>query len=190
MTMLNNLEAERSVTRTTQIIVAALAGGLLVFLAIVLIVEPPGPPAGPGRDNPLKLPFLTMIAVGIGIACLIMSFVAPGLLVSNGLKQLVERPPGEPAPTDPWKEGPTLPSNDVGGLLRLFQTQLIMASALVEGAGFFALIAYMIDRHPVALGFGAFLIAALLARFPTFERVHGWLDDQSARLSRLRRDNF
>lgn len=188
MTTLNNVEAVRNFTRTSQIIVAALAGGLAVFLAVVLLfIEPSGPPAGPGRGNPLGLPFLTLVALGFAIFGVILSLVAPGLVVNNGLRQIAERGPGEAAPTDPWKEGPSLPANDVGALLPLFQTQLIIASALVEGAAFFALIAFMVERHPLAMGIAVLLIAVLLSRFPIVDRVQGWLDDQSARLARIRR---
>ncbi len=191
MTTLDNAEAVRGVTRMTQIIVGSLALGLLVFLTIVLfVIEPTGPPAGPDRANPLGLPLLTLLAVVFGVVALVLSFLAPGMVIAGGLKQIAERPPGDPAPTDPWKEGPTLPANDVGGLLPLFQIQLIIASALTEGAAFFALIAYMVERHPFALGLAALLIVVLLSRFPTLDRVHGWLDDQSARLANLRRGDF
>jgi len=191
MTTLDNAEAVRGAARMAQIIVGSLAMGLLVFLAIVLfVIEPTGPPAGPERANPLGLPLLTLVATVFGTVGLVLSFLAPGLMISNGLKQIAERPPGDPAPTDPWNEGPTLPANDVGALLPLYQTQLIIASALTEGAAFFALIAYMIERHPLALGLAALLIAVLLSRFPTLDRVHGWLDDQSARLARIRRGDF
>jgi len=191
MSTLNNADAVQTVTRTAQILVAAMAGGPLLFLAVVLLViEPTGPPPGPNQGNPLGLPLLTLLATVFAIGALFLSFVAPGMVVGNGLKQIAERPPGDPAPTDPWKEGPTLPSNDVGALLPLFQTQLIIASALIEGAAFFALIAYMLERHPLALGITAFLIATLLSWLPTLDRVHAWLDDQSARLSRLRRGDF
>lgn len=190
MSTLNNAEAVRNITRTSQIIVAALAGGVLVFLAIVLVIETDQPAPAAGQNNPLGLPMLTLIAVVFGVVNVVLSLLVPGVMVGNGLKQLVERPPGDPAPTDPWKEGPTLPSNDVGGLLPLFQTQLIIASALVEGSAFLALIAYMMERHPLALGIAAVLVVVLLSRFPTLDRVHGWLDDQSARLAELRRGNF
>jgi hypothetical protein len=57
----------------------------------------------------------------------------------------------------------------------VYQTLLIIACALCEGPGFFCLIAYLVERQPLALG-GAAVAAALIAiRFPTTERVRSWV---------------
>jgi hypothetical protein len=36
----------------------------------------------------------------------------------------------------------------------------------------------MLERHPVALGTAIVLLGALIARFPTADRVGAWLDRQ------------
>jgi hypothetical protein len=49
---------------------------------------------------------------------------------------------------------------------------------LLEGAAFFATIAYMLERNPLALATAIVLLGTLAARFPTSDRVNAWLDRQ------------
>jgi hypothetical protein len=49
---------------------------------------------------------------------------------------------------------------------------------MLEGAAFFATIAYMLERNPIALATAIVLLGALVARFPTSDRVNAWLDRQ------------
>lgn len=186
----NNAEDVRRVARTAQILLAVAAALPLLLLAMVLIIEPPGPPRAPEPGGLLGLPFLTLTAVVSGAVGLVLSFLAPALIVANVLKRRAETPAEHLAPMDPWEEGLNLPASDDEALLQLFQTQLLIASGLTEGTAFFPLLVYAFEPHPLTLGSGALLIAVLLSRFPTLDRVHGWLDDQSARLARIRRGDF
>lgn len=158
----------------------------LLLLAMVLIIEPPGPPPAPAPGRFLGPPFLTLTAVVSGALGLILSWLAPRLIVANVLKRRARTPHEELAPMDPWQEGLNLPASDDDALLQLFQTQLLISSGLTEGTAFFPLLVYAFEPHPLTLKVGALLIAVLLSRFPTLNRVHGWLDHQSARLERLR----
>lgn len=175
MSTTDNAASVQNLARVMQIIVGAMAAGLVVFLAIVLVMERIDPPGGPDRAFILGLPMMTLLAVIFGFTCPLMSFVIPGLIADGGLKQLANR-----APT-------AEPADDAAAIGQLFQTRLIIASALIEGAAFLALIAYMLEHHPVALGVAVALIAVLLSRIPTLDRVQGWMDEQTARLARLRR---
>jgi len=73
---------------------------------------------------------------------------------------------------------PLDPASTTGKLVQLFQSQLIIGAALLEGAAFFAGIAYMLERSPLALATAIVLLIALAARFPTSGRVHAWFDRQ------------
>ncbi len=64
----------------------------------------------------------------------------------------------------------------------VYQTQLIIASALNEGPAFFAGVAYLIGKDTIALGVGVLLIAVLASRFPTRDRVARWIDEQQEKL--------
>lgn len=184
MATLSNAEAVQSITRVSQIIVGAMVGGLLFFLAMVLVIGRDEPPAD--WNGPTGPPMLTVVAFFIASAGLVLTFLAPSFVVAKGLKRLARLGPEDLAMQDPWKEGGALPATDVGALLQLFQTQTIIAAALAEGPAFLALIAYMIDGGPLPLGISGLLIVAMMVRFPTIDRVHVWLDEQLARLNRLR----
>jgi hypothetical protein len=70
------------------------------------------------------------------------------------------------------------PAGDTGRLLPVYTTQLIMGAAINEGMAFFAAIAFMLERHPIALGTAIVLLGGLVARFPTVDRVNAWIDRQ------------
>ena len=71
---------------------------------------------------------------------------------------------------------------DAGKLAMVYQTQLIIGAALNEGVTFFAAIAYLIGKNPIALGLGILLVGGLIARFPTKDRVALWIDRQQEQL--------
>lgn len=160
----------------------------LLFLATVLMLAPPGPRPAAGPNRFLGLPFLTLTAVVAGVVGLALSAVAPAWIVAAVLKRRAATPADRLAPMDPWGEGLNLPASDDDALLQLYQTQLLIASGLTEGTAFFPLLIHAFEPHPLTLGVGALLIAAMLSRLPTLNRVHRWLDRQSARLDRLRRE--
>ena len=85
------------VTHTCQIIVAALIMGVVLFLVIVVLLVParmamvpqPGggtlvPPAG------RELPLITYIAVSLGLADLVLSFVIPNFNVASARRQIAK----------------------------------------------------------------------------------------------------
>ena len=85
----------------------------------------------------------------------------------------------EESPTQPAQ---IFPAGDTGKLAFVYQTQLIIGSALCEGMAFFAAIAYMLERNPLALGMALILLACLAVRIPTRDRVNAWIDQQQSML--------
>jgi hypothetical protein len=80
---------------------------------------------------------------------------------------------GEPVQTrkDPLADAPRR-------LLPLYQTQLLIGAAILEGMAFFATLAYMLERNKIALAIAAFLLGCLASRFPTVDRINRWLERQ------------
>jgi hypothetical protein len=54
----------------------------------------------------------------------------------------------------------------------------IIGLALLEGAAFFADVAYMQEGQPLALGVAGAAVMLILLRFPTESRLRGWLELQ------------
>jgi hypothetical protein len=168
-------------TRTCQIIVGALVMGVVSFLVIVLLFVPrsimlaPVPaaagPAGAPMPAPLPagLPIITYIALAMGISVLVLSFVVPNLIVSRARSQMAKGT----APKIGKAE-----ADDGAAFLPIYQTQLIIGAALLEGGAFFAAIAYMLERSPLALLAAGVLLGLLVTRVPTIERVRGWIEKQ------------
>jgi hypothetical protein len=77
-------------------------------------------------------------------------------------------------------------ATDADKLLAVFQSRCVMASALLEGPGFFAGIAYLLEGQPFALGVTAAAVLLMLATFPTRGRVERWLEVQQARVDEMR----
>jgi hypothetical protein len=180
----------QAVTRTSQIIVGSLAMGVIWFMAIVLFLlsTPDGPPGeGPAAA---RAPIITYMAAAVGAAALVASYFVPNLIVDSGLRGILKSGPSAPTRAD--ESGAKQVKSGIAAhqLLPLYQTQLIVGAALVEGGAFFATIAYMLEHQYLALGAAGVLLAALLARFPTLDRVNGWLEDKLGRLRELHGEDF
>jgi hypothetical protein len=191
MSEMNDPEVLEPITRTCQIIVGTLIAGVVFFLVIVLFVIPSGmnpapAPAGGGAALPAPagpgLPIITYLAVAMGIAGLVMSFVVPSILATNARRQIAKGTWTPPTSRDPSQPAQIYPAGDTGKLAVVYQTQLIIGSALCEGMAFFASIAYMLERNPIALVTAIVLIGGIIARFPTRDRVNAWLDQQQGKL--------
>ena len=68
------------------------------------------------------------------------------------------------------------------GLCGVYLNQLIIGAAINEGAAFFAGVAYLLERNPIALAVALVLIAGVIARFPTANRVERWIEQQQEKL--------
>jgi hypothetical protein len=176
--------------RTCQIIVGALIMGVVTFLAIILFAIPPlmnPAPALPGEGaggaaiaapGNSSLPVITYAAVALSLIELVLSFVVPKINVARARRQMALEAPTATTEGVPSQPKQLYPEGYTGKLAPLYQTQLIIGSALLESAAFFAAIAYMLERNPIALAMAVVLLSALVARFPTSDRVNAWLDCQ------------
>jgi hypothetical protein len=136
------------------------------------------------------VPLITYLAVGMGIAGLVLSFVIPNMIVASARRKIAKGMWTPPVKQDPTKLAQILPAGDTGKLAFVYQTQLIIGSALCEGMAFFATIAYMLERNPLALGMALILLAGLVIRIPTRNRVNAWIDQQQSKLQMERQGAF
>jgi hypothetical protein len=164
----------RAMLTNMRIISAALISGVVVFLAVVLFVMKSDPKPGS--------PLLTYIGLAFGAGALVFAFIIPGFVGGSIKQALVE---GKRVDLPPQFKA-TQDVGIVGNLLFLFQTRLIIGYAILKGAAFFNLVAYMIERQDVSLAIVGLLLAAMLVKFPTRGKVEGWLADETRSLAELR----
>jgi hypothetical protein len=147
------LPSETVPFQTVQIIAAALIVGPLIFAGIAYgatIGQPPGDA------------LLGYIAVGFSAMALVMSLVIPGVVISQKLRTLGGQGSGIPT----------------AAFFAAYQTQVIVRSALLEGAAFFCCIAYMSTRLWWTLGTALVLLAVMAVFFPTRSRFDDWVRQQ------------
>jgi hypothetical protein len=161
--------------RTLQIICGALAAGVVTFLVVVLVINgPPNAAAAPG--------VLTYLSGGFFLVMLVVSIIVPRSIVQSQIAHIA---------CGTWKPPEQLPANyDVSAesakLLMAYQTHMIVRLALLESAGFFALVAYLSEGHWLALAVAICALALLLSQFPTRGRVENWSEYARSRMQEIR----
>ena len=156
----------RKMLLTSQIIVAACVTRCLFFLLIVLLIVP-------GElgswDLGLGKP-MTCVALVVAFGILAARIIVPGVITNQMLQQLAKRQPKEPD----WKD-----------LFGVYQTTLIIKSAMLEGATFLLVIMYMLEHSPWTLALAVVFLLLLLMHVPTPLRVDDWIERQSAAVKEI-----
>ncbi|MEX2093677.1 MAG: hypothetical protein WD971_13420 [Pirellulales bacterium] len=166
-------------TRTMQIIVGALAGGVLSFFGVVLMFGQQQ--AGPPPDEPM----LTYMSVVTAFVALVMAIFFPGVVLrSQRQAMLAGTPPLEAGSIG----GPPLPEaeRELGPLVVGYQTALIVRCALLEGAAFFCLTAYLLERQTLSLVAAGMMLLFLLGGFPTRSKVEDAVESERTTIEQLR----
>ncbi len=180
-----NLETElRPQVRTLQIIVAALPMGAVVFLTGTLVIRSGDEPA---VADPMVagLGLMTLMALFMTVSVVVARLIVPALMTSSARQSIANgtwQPQATGAVTKEFFER----TGDAGKLCVVYTTRTIVAVALLEGAAFMAIIAYMMEGSTVALGLSIALIAAILLHFPTAPRVVAWIERQLRRITEER----
>ena len=181
--MLTNPQREylKLAARTMQIIVAALAAGVGTFFAIVLISSPKGQPAAGAPVEPL----IAYLAAAFALAAIIVWAVMPRVIAGRIRQAIVD---GKPVPAAGLSGN--LPMTDerlqISPLVTMYQTPLIIGSAILEGAALFNLIAYMIERQQMSLIVAGALLLLMLSQIPTVSRLEAWVEGELATIDQLR----
>lgn len=165
-------------TRTMQIIVGALSGGVLFFLAIVLLMVNRGALAGPVND-----PLLTYVAAIFALVAFIAWAVLPGILAGRMRQSIVD---GSTLHSSTMRVPNAKELGDVLPLTIAYQLRLILGCALLEGAAFFCLIAYLIERQQASLIVAAVLLLLLFSQIPSVARVESWVEGELTAVNQLR----
>jgi len=166
-------------TRTMQIIVGALAWGVILFFLVVVFFlrqQQPGPLPGE--------PILTYISGFAGLAAMLGAIVVPGMIIRGQRKDML----GGKLPPDAGAGGATRTDaeRELGPIVASYQTALIVRSALVEGAAFFCLVAYMLEGQTLSLFAAGVLLAFLLRGIPTKSRVEDAVEFERTTIKQLR----
>lgn len=168
----SSVEPPAGLVRTSQIIVAAMVVGCAVFLVIVLAI------AGvPG--NPPERSDLTYIMLAVAAAMVLARVIVPRIVVAQARRKIREGTwmalQGDmPAAIgdSAWQD------SDAGKLAMVLMLRTILATAILEGATFFLLVAYLIEQSPLCLMLAVVLIVALAAHFPTGSSCSAWMKEQ------------
>jgi hypothetical protein len=159
--------------RGLRIIVAAMATGCAFFMAIATFVS-----SSTSVNSDSRL--VTYIALGLVVLTVIPRVIVPPIIVAAGrkkiLRQLRENSSKQPA-TGAKSFGEVEDEAGRQTTLLLFG-KTIFSAALVEGPTFFLLVAYMLERSPLALGAAAILLLILTLHFPTVGRTENWVEGQ------------
>lgn len=159
--------------RVLQIIVAAITLGPLVFLGVVFSI-PPKPEAAADKT------LLTYLGCGLAAAAVVARLLIPPLVATRFRRQIAA---GTWPPPDQAANLHATPMDDAGKLCALYTIRTIVAIAILEGAAFFLVTAYQIERNLLALGIAGVLIVTIALHLPTRARVATWVEGQLQRLN-------
>ena len=172
---LSELPSELSaIARTAQIIVAALAMGVIFFGLIVVLAIQPTAIEG--------MPVLSIAAVAAALPTLGMAAILPSLIVNAMLKRMADDQQAAHNRTD----ANALPASAAESLLRCYITKTILIAAPLEGAAFFQLIAYLVEGQWWSLLVALMLVVGILLQFPTATRIQHWIENQLQKLKHMR----
>lgn len=71
---------------------------------------------------------------------------------------------------------PTNPADLRQPLAGVYMSRTIIGGALLEGAAFINLVAYMINRHWSNIGMAGFLVIVMAVTFPSQSHFETWVD--------------
>ena len=149
----------RMQVKTLQIVVASLAMGLGMFAAVVLTME------APQQQQPNSQ--LSLMMAGFAGTILLVRIIIPGVLFRVTRHKIAQCT---------WLPGG--PPGDAGKLMMALQAKTIIGCALLEGAGFANLFAYMQERQWYSLAIAGLMGLGILLTFPLRGAVDAWLADQ------------
>src|SRR5271165_3121624 len=161
--------------RAMQIIVFAMLAGQVVFLSIIYFV------AANKAQAPPTPPLLSWMALGLFVLQLPLTVIIPTALIRAAVQRIATGTWQVPSEANPESF-----ATDEDKLMAVRLNSLLVAMALLEGAGFFGCIAYLLEGQLLALLVVAAVVVVMVARFPTAAGVRAWLERQTQRLVELR----
>jgi hypothetical protein len=197
MSMPSDEDATRLVVRLGQIIAGAMVVGVSMFLVIAAAIDlgldgqarrgagdAAGAPAQQGGQPEQTVPILSYIALAVGAVMFPLSFLVPDLVAKQHRRAIAagKPTPAGASPASTPQSSPDAMRTPLHDLHGAYSNQLIIELALVEGAAFFAGLAYLIEKNSIAITVAVALVASMIARFPTADRFARWLEQQQEKL--------
>lgn len=161
-------------TRILQIIAAALILGIVSFLGLVLFLRgtQQNAPAQEGQTL-LSLMAAVMLLVNAPLAVFL-----PRTIAANAVRRIGPGNVGTSANVPFGADPNPACLSTLFKLLAIRQTSTIIGLALLEGAGFFGTLAYLLEGQMLALAVVAAVLLLMILSFPTEGRVRAWLQRQ------------
>ena len=153
-------ERKRQVLSTSRLITFALIAGLVFFGTIAFVSR--------WAQQPGDL-MVAYLAVGMSVLMIVVQAIFPQVMVANKRSEWLNPPAGQDridAARAPLE------------LCMLFHTKRIMQCAMLEGAGFFCLIAYIITGQWWLYAIVFLLIAIMIFTLPTRPKLDQWIENQ------------
>jgi ABC-type Co2+ transport system permease subunit len=150
--------------------------GLVAVAAFVVMNDNQPAPRGALGD----LPIISLMAGGMLAFNLVLSFFLPNTIARNAVRQIASR-----AGTQADKKDRE-PATHTAELIGIWQNTFIISRALLEGAGFFGGVAYLVEKHWLGLAVAVTAAAVMLLTFPTEDRIRSWVQNQEAVLDEMR----
>jgi hypothetical protein len=166
-----------TIARTLQIIVGALAMGVWMFAGVVLLLDIDLQDEG----QPVE-PFLAYLAAGAAIVAIVAWGIAPGMIASR-MREAIVAGKGDQLTLKPYA---TDDLGDAGPLGGVYQVRAIIGAAILEGAAFFNLMAYMLEGQLINLAAAGVLVLIMLCAIPTYGRVESWVQNELTTIEQLR----
>lgn len=148
-----------------RLVLGAMAAGSVVFLVVAAVVRE----TGQIEESETK-PMLTYLACGYAALSLVLRMVLPPLVAGAANR----RDAASPVDVPPRDSGVGDDADDLAPYRGGFTVRTIMSAAIVEGAAFFAVVAYMLEGMAVSLAVAAVMVVVLLAQWPTQRRFESW----------------
>jgi hypothetical protein len=149
-----------------QIIQAAIVAGALIYAIIALVMRQGGIMRGHGGQS-----IISYVMAAFAATALIQFPIITRRIIKENRKKIADRVPST---------GSTelKSTSDTAALLASFQTQMIIGAAILEGATFGLIVAFLIEATSWTL-IGAIVLTAVNAfQLPTRIRLERWLDEQ------------
>jgi hypothetical protein len=166
-----------SMARTLQIITVALAGGLVAFAVVGIFMRQSG------AMQPNGATMISAIMAILTAVLIAARVLVPRLIVRGGLRRIAR----SESPSSRGRSGPgSAASDDREQLQGLFSAKTIASGAILEGAGFANLVAYLLEGQAYSLALAAILVLGILAATPTRGALEDWLDQACRRVVEIR----
>ncbi len=159
------------VVRTLQIIVAAMCGGVVLFLVAATVVGPIQPVEEGAQ------PLLTWVMIAFAVTALAVSLFLPNLITMSARTKILAKVDPEAAIHERLNRPEV-----VRGLAQIYQVKTIVGAGLLEGGALAATVAYLLEHQFYAAVVAVLLTAFIAFLIPTRPKVIGWIEEQQRRL--------